>query len=228
MLAIDKQYLQTPFYGRRRMTVAMRDEGFFVGQKKVRTAMQTMGLEAIYPKPNLSKPDQAHKKYPYLMRDLRVVHPDQAWAADITYIPLPHGFAYLLAIMDWFSRYVIAWDLSNLLDAHFCIETLKRSLEMKRPEIFNTDQGVQFTCREFTRHLECNGVKVSMDGKGRALDNVFVERLWRSVKYEEIYPRGHETMKEVRQGLQRYFKFYNEKRPHQSLGYSTPAEIYHG
>ena len=228
MLAIDKQYLQTPFYGRRRMTIAMRDEGFFVGQKKVRTAMQTMGLEAIYPKPNLSKPDQAHKKYPYLMRDLKVAYPNQAWAADITYIPLLHGFGYLFAIIDWFSRYVIAWDLSNLLDAHFCIETLKKSLEVKRPEIFNTDQGVQFTCKEFTEHLECNGVKVSMDGKGRALDNVFVERLWRSVKYEEIYPKGYESMKEVRQGLKRYFKFYNEKRPHQSLGYSTPAEIYHG
>lgn len=228
MRAIDEQYLKTPFYGRRRMALAMQDVGLLVGQKKVRTAMQTMGLEVIYPKPNLSKGDQAHKKYPYLMRGIEVDRVDQAWAADITYIPLPHGFGYLFAIMDWFSRYVIAWDLSNLLDAHFCITTLKKSLEKNRPEIFNTDQGVQFTCREFTGHLEHNGVKISMDGKGRALDNVFVERLWRSVKYEEIYPKGHENLKEVRKGLDSYFEFYNGKRRHQGLGYRTPAEVYFG
>jgi putative transposase len=228
MLAIDRQYLQTPFYGRRRMTVAMRNEGFLVGEKKVRTAMRTMSLEVIYPKPNLSKSDQMHKKYPYLMRNLKVCRPDQAWAADITYIPLVQGYGYLFAIIDWFSRCVIDWDLSNLLNAHFCIETLKRCLERNRPEIFNTDQGVQFTCREFTGYLESNGVRVSMDGQGRALDNVFVERLWRSVKYEEIYPKGYETLKEVRRGLTSYFKFYNEKRPHQGLGNRTPAEVYYG
>lgn len=228
MRAIDEQYLKTPFYGRRRMTLSMRDHGFLVGQKRVRTAMQTMGLEAIYPKPNLSKGDKAHKKYPYLMRGLIVDRVDQAWAADITYIPLSHGFGYLFAIIDWFSRYVIAWDLSSLLDAQFCIETLKKSLEKRRPEIFNTDQGVQFTCREFTGHLEYKGVQVSMDGKGRALDNIFIERLWRSVKYEEIYPRGHENLKEARAGLSDYFEFYNGRRRHQGLDYQIPAEVYFG
>lgn len=228
MRAIDEQYLKTPFYGRRRMALALNDRGFLVGQKAVRTAMQMMGLEAIYPKPNLSKGDTQHKKYPYLMRDLTVDHVDQAWAADITYVPLLHGFGYLFAIMDWYSRYVIAWELSNLLDADFCIETLKRSLLKKRPEIFNTDQGVQFTCNAFTSCLEGHDVRVSMDGKGRALDNVFVERLWRSVKYEELYPRGYSTLKEVRTGLQKYFVYYNNERRHQGLGYRTPQEIYCG
>lgn len=228
MRAIDEQYLETPFYGRRRMTIAMRDRGFFVGQKRVRSAMQWMGLEAIYPKPNLSAANRGHKKYPYLLRDLIVQHPNQAWAGDITYIPLMAGFGYLFAIIDWFSRYVIEWELSNLLDATFCLEALERGLLMKRPEIFNTDQGVQFTSHQFTGRLENNGIKVSMDGKGRALDNVFVERLWRSVKYEEIYPKGYENLREVRRGLERYFKFYNEKRPHQGLDYRTPAEVYFG
>jgi putative transposase len=228
MRAIDGQYLETPFYGRRRMTVAMREQGFLVGQKRVRSAMQWMGLEAIYPKPNLSAANREHKKFPYLLRNLIVNRPDQAWAGDITYIPLLTGFGYLFAIIDWFSRYVIEWELSNLLDAAFCMEALERGLLRKKPEIFNTDQGVQFTSHQFTGRLENGGIKVSMDGKGRALDNVFVERLWRSVKYEEIYPKGHETLKEVRQGLQRYFKFYNEKRPHQGLDYRTPAEVYFG
>lgn len=228
MLAIDEQYLKTPFYGRRRMTVEMLKQGFLVGQKRIRSAMQLMGLEAIYPKPNLSAGDKEHKKYPYLMRDLIVDHSDQAWAADITYIPLPTGFGYLFAIMDWFSRYVIEWELSNLLDNDFCIEALERGLSQKSPEIFNTDQGVQFTSNEFTSRLQKDGIRVSMDGKGRALDNVFVERLWRSVKYEEIYPKGYESLKEVRQGLKKYFEFYNEKRPHQGLGYRTPAEVYFG
>lgn len=228
MRAIDEQYLETPFYGRRRMTLAMNDRGFLVGQKAVRTAMQTMGLEAIYPKPNLSKGDTQHKKYPYLMRGLIVDCADQAWAADITYVPLPHGFGYLFAIMDWFSRYVVAWELSNLLDADFCIETLKRSLLERKPKVFNTDQGVQFTCNAFTSCLEGHGIQVSMDGKGRALDNVFVERLWRSVKYEELYPRGYDSLKAVRAGLQRYFEYYNGVRRHQGLGYRTPQEIYFG
>jgi putative transposase len=228
MRAIDEQYLETPFYGRRRMTIAMRGRGFLVGQKRVRSAMQLMGLEAIYPKPNLSAPNKEHKKFPYLLRNLIVDHPDQAWAGDITYIPLITGFGYLFAIIDWFSRYVIEWELSSLLDAAFCLEALGRGLLRKRPEIFNTDQGVQFTSHQFTGLLERDGIKVSMDGKGRALDNVFVERLWRSVKYEEIYPRGYENLKEVRQGLQKYFKFYNENRPHQGLDYRTPAEVYFG
>lgn len=210
------------------MTVAMRDQGFDVGPKKVRSTMKIMGLEAIYPKPNLSMSNKEHKKYPYLLRDVDVDHPDQAWAADITYIPLVLGFGYLFAIIDWFSRYVIEWELSNLLDTSFCLDALGRGLVGNKPEIFNTDQGVQFTSRGFVGRLEENGIKVSMDGKGRALDNVFVERLWRSVKWENIYPRGYETLKEVRQGLRDYFKYYNEKRPHQGLGYRTPAEVYLG
>lgn len=226
MRAIDEEYLQHPYYGRRRMTIAMRAQGFFVGQKRIRTAMQVMGLEAIYPKPNLSAANKAHKKFPYLLRNLIVDHPNQAWAADITYIPLIAGFGYLFAIIDWFSRYVIEWQLSNLLDTDFCMEALERGLLRERPEIFNTDQGVQFTSHQFTGRLENDGIRISMDGKGRALDNVFVERLWRSVKYEEIYPKGYENLKDVRRGLKRYFEFYNENRPHQGLGYRTPAEVY--
>ena len=228
MRAIDEEYLQHPYYGRRRMTVEMLKKGFFVGQKRVRTAMQLMGLEAIYPKPNLSAGDKEHKKFPYLLRDLIVNHSDQAWAADITYIPLLGGFGYLFAIIDWFSRYVIEWELSNLLDTEFCMAALKRSFRQKKPEIFNTDQGVQFTSNQFTGQLAQSGVKISMDGKGRALDNVFVERLWRSVKYEDIYPKGYESMKGLRQGLTEYFEFYNKRRPHQGLDYRTPEEVYLG
>lgn len=206
----------------------MRARGFIIGQTRIRTAMQMMGLEAIYPKPNLSAASKEHKKFPYLLRGLEINRPNQAWAGDITYIPLIGGFGYLFAIIDWFSRYVIAWELSNLLDADFCIEALERGLVVERPEIFNTDQGVQFTSSLFTGRLENNGIKISMDGKGRALDNVFIERLWRSVKYEDIYPKGYECLKEVRQGLKKYFEFYNEKRPHQGLEYRTPAEVYFG
>lgn len=228
MRAIDEEYLKHPYYGRRRMTIAMRDRGFLVGQKRVRTAMQTMGLEAIYPKPNLSIANREHQKFPYLLRSLIIDHPNQAWAGDITYIPLIVGFGYLFAIIDWFSRYVVEWELSNLLDTEFCVEALERGLEKKKPEIFNTDQGVQFTSNQFTGRLENSGIRISMDGKGRALDNVFVERLWRSVKYEDIYLRRYENLKEVRQGLKKYFAFYNERRPHQGLEYRTPAEIYFG
>jgi putative transposase len=208
------------------MTIAMKEQGFFVGQTRIRTAMQMMGLEAIYPKPNLSVANKKHKKFPYLLRDLVVGGPDHAWAGDITYIPLLMGFGYLFAIIDWFSRYVIEWELSNLLDTNFCMEALERGLLRKKPEIFNTDQGVQFTSNQFTGRLEKSGIKISMDGKGRALDNVFVERLWRSVKYEDIYPKGYESLKEVRHGLNKYFEFYNNERPHQGLGYRTPAEVY--
>lgn len=228
MRAIDEEYLEHPYYGRRRMVVAMRALGFDVGPKKIRRTMQEMGLEAIYPKPNLSIANKEHKKFPYLLRNLIVDKPDLAWAADITYIPLTNGFGYLFAIMDWFSRYVIEWELSNLLDAEFCLEALKRGLVRRRPEIFNTDQGVQFTCYRFVELLESGGVKISMDGKGRALDNVFIERLWRSVKYEDVYLRGYASLKDVREGLKRYFKYYNEGRPHQGLGNRTPAEIYFG
>jgi putative transposase len=226
MRAIDEEYLQHPYYGRRRMTIAMKQQGFNVGQTAIRTAMRVMGLEAIYPKPNLSIANKEHKKFPYLLRNLIIDHPNQAWAADITYIPLPTGFGYLFAIIDWFSRYVIEWELSNFLDTEFCTEALERGLVKKAPEIFNTDQGVQFTSNQFTEQLEKNGIKISMDGKGRALDNVFIERLWRSVKYEDIYPKGYESLKEVRRGLTKYFEFYNQKRPHQGLDYRTPAEVY--
>lgn len=228
MFAIDQQYLQRPFYGRRKMTVAMRNKGFSVGEKRVRTAMRMMGLEAIYPKPNLSVPNKEHKKFSYLMRGLTVNRVDQAWAADITYVPLHGGFGYLFAIIDWFSRYVIEWELSNLLDADFCIEALERALLKRKPDIFNTDQGVQFTSIQFVTRLEKKGVQISMDGKGRALDNIFVERLWRSVKYEDIYPKGYDGLKELKSGLEKYFAFYNEERPHQGLENRTPAEVYFG
>lgn len=208
------------------MTIEMKKQGFCVGQTVVRTAMRVMGLEAIYPKPNLSVANKDHKKFPYLLRNLIVDHPNQTWAGDITYIPMPSGFGYLFAIIDWFSRYVIEWELSNLLDTGFCIEALERGLLKKTPEIFNTDQGVQFTSNQFTGRLEKDGIRISMDGKGRALDNVFIERLWRSVKYEDIYPKGYGSLKEVREGLKKYFEFYNEKRPHQGLEYQTPAEVY--
>ena len=228
MRAIDEEYLQHPYYGRRRMTVEMLKKGYFVGQKKIRTAMQLMGLESVYPKPNLSAGDKEHKKFPYLLRGLTINHPDQAWGADITYVPLIGGFGYLFAIIDWFSRYVIEWELSKLLDTEFCMTALKRSLCQKKPEIFNTDQGVQFTSNQFTGRLAESGIQISMDGKGRALDNVFVERLWRSVKYEDIYPKGYESMRGLRQGLTDYFEFYNKRRPHQGLNYRTPAEVYLG
>jgi putative transposase len=228
MHAIDKQYTRTPFYGKRKMAIEMQALGFSIGPKGIRTLMLLMGLEAIYPKPNLSTADKGHKKYPYLMRGMDIIRPDQAWAADITYIPLQHGFAYLIAIIDWYSRYVIEWKLSNLLDAAFCIETLERALEGGIPEFFNTDQGVQFTCEGFTQCLEKQGIKISMDGKGRALDNIFIERLWRSVKYEDVYPKGYEGLQEAREGLMRYFVFYNDERPHQGLGYKKPVEVYKG
>jgi putative transposase len=228
MRSIDEEFLKHPFYGRRRMTIAMKNQGFAVGPKKIRSLMQLMGLEAIYPKPNLSKANKEHKKYPYLLRDIIVKSPDQAWAADITYIPMIMGFGYLFAIIDWFSRYVIEWELSNLLDNEFCIEALERGLSKKLPVIFNTDQGVQFTSNRFTEKLESKGIKISMDGKGRALDNVFVERLWRSVKYEDVYIKSYENLKDVKRGLKEYFEFYNEKRPHQGIGYKTPAEVYFG
>jgi len=226
MKSIDQQYLRTPFYGKRRMAIAMQDQGFLVGKKRIRTLMQLMRLEAIYPKPNLSRCNTEHKKYPYLIKDIVVNHPNQVWAADITYIPLSIGFGYLFAIIDWYSRYVIDWELSNLLDTDFCLTALERSLKNACPRIFNTDQGIQFTSNQFTKYLENHGIQISMDGKGRAIDNIIIERLWRSIKYEDIYPKGYENLKEVRKGLKSYFKFYNNNRPHQSLGYRIPLDVY--
>jgi len=227
MRAIDEEYTEHPYYGRRRMTVEMLKRGFFVGQKKVRTTMRIMGLEAIYPKPNLSMGCREHKKYPYLLGNMEICQPNQVWSGDITYIRLLKGFAYLFAIIDWFSRYVIEWQISNTLDTDFCLEAFERAGKHGSPEIFNTDQGVQFTSERFTDAVERSGAKISMDGKGRALDNIMVERLWRSVKYEDVYPHGYDQIKDLKSGLAAYFRFYNEKRPHQGLGYRTPAEVHY-
>ena len=226
MRSIDRQYTARPFYGSRRMTVWLAEQGEGVNRERVQRLMRTMGLEAIYPKPRLSLAGKGHRIYPYLLRGVKVERPDQVWSTDITYVPLASGFMYLAAVIDWFSRYVIGWRLSNTLDGSFCLEMLEEALKGGKPEVFNTDQGVQFTAAAFTGRLESAGVAVSMDGRGRALDNVFVERLWRSVKYEDIYIQGHESVPELHRGLGRYFGFYNDERHHQSLGYRTPAAVY--
>ena len=228
MRRIDEQYTACPFYGSRRMTAWLIEQGEEVNRKRVQRLMRVMGLEAVYPKPRLSVAGRGHKIYPYLLRGVKIERPDQVWSTDITYVPMTSGFMYLAAVIDWFSRYVIAWKLSNTLDGSFCLGMLDEALKGGRPEVFNTDQGVQFTAAAFTGRLESAGVAVSMDGRGRALDNVFVERLWRSVKYEDIYLRGYEAVPELHQGLGRYFTFYNYERLHQSLGYQTPAAVYRG
>ncbi len=226
MRLIDEQYTARPFYGSRRMTVWLNEQAEEVNRKRVQRLMRVMGLEAIYPKPRLSLAGKGHRIYPYLLRGVKVEKPDQVWSTDITYVPMPSGFMYLAAVIDWFSRYVIAWKLSNTLDGSFCLEMLEEALRAGKPEVFNTDQGVQFTAAAFTGRLESSGVAVSMDGRGRALDNVFVERLWRTVKYEDIYIKGYDAVPELHRGLGRYFGFYNDERPHQSLGYRTPAAVY--
>jgi putative transposase len=224
---IDRQYTQRPFYGSRRVTAWLKlDKGEEVNRKRVQRLMRLMGLEAIHPRPRLSGGDRNHKVYPYLLRDVKVRRVDQVWSTDITYVGLPGGFMYLAAVIDWHSRYVLGWKLSNTLDGSFCLELLREVLEGGKPEVFNTDQGVQFTAQAFTAALESAGVAVSMDGRGRCLDNVFVERLWRSVKYEDVFIRGYESVPQLRAGLSVYFGFYNEERRHQSLGYRTPAEVY--
>jgi putative transposase len=228
MRLIDDQYTARPFYGSRRMTEWPTERGEEVNRKRVRRLMRVMGLEAIYPKPRLSTPGKGHKVYPYLLRGVAIERPDQVWSTDITYVPMASGFMYLAAVIDWYSRYVVAWRLSNTLDGAFCLEMLDEALRSGTPEVFNTDQGVQFTAEAFTGRLERAGVAVSMDGRGRALDNVFVERLWRAVKYEDIYIRGYEAVPELHGGLASYFAFYNEERLHQSLGYRTPAAVYRG
>jgi putative transposase len=225
MKLIDEQYTKTPFYGWPRMTVHLRRSGYRVNHKRVRRLMQKMGLQAIYTKPKTSKPSREHRIYPYLLREVKICRPDQVWCADITYVRMRQGFMYLVAIMDWFSRYVIAWEVSNTLDGHFCLECLSQAMKSGQPEIFNTDQGAQFTANAFTSNLEEAGVRISMDGRGRAHDNIFIERLWRTVKYEEIYLHDYISGHELRFGLRRYFRFYNRDRPHQSLGYKTPVEF---
>ena len=226
MTLMDRQYLKTPFYGSRRMSVWLRREGYLVNRKRVRRLMRVMEIEAIYRRPNTSRPSPENKVYPYLLRGLEVSGVNQVWMADITYIPMARGFLYLVAIMDWYSRYVLAWRLSNTLDADFCVDALEEALRQGKPEIFNTDQGSQFTSEAFTSMLLEHGIRISMDGKGRYMDNIFVERLWRSVKYEEVYLKAYQNVPEARAGIGAYLRFYNHERPHQALGYQTPQEIF--
>ncbi len=221
MRQLDEQYLQTPFYGSRKLAVMLG-----VNRKRVQRLMRVMGLEAIYPKRRTTWPGAGHKIYPYLLRNVEIVRPDQVWSADITYLPMRHGFLYLVAVLDWFSRYVLAWRLSNTLTGRFCLEALDEALARGRPEIFNSDQGSQFTATAFTDRLERARVAISMDGRGRALDNVFIERLWRSVKYEEVYLRDYADGWEAEASLARYFRFYRDERIHQALDYRTPAAVY--
>jgi putative transposase len=226
MQLIDRQYTARPYYGSRRMTVWLQGQGPLVNRKRVQRLMALMGLEAVYPKPKLSAPGPGHKVFPYLLRGVTIDRVDQVWSTDITYLPLPSGFMYLAAVIDWYSRYVLTWRLSNTLDGSFCLEMLEEALSRGKPEVFNSDQGVQFTAEAFTGRLLSAGVAVSMDGRGRCLDNVFVERLWRSVKYEDVYVKGYETVPQLQEGLGGYFPFYNQERPHQSLGYRTPEAVY--
>jgi putative transposase len=225
---IDEQYLKTPFYGNRRMTVELQKAGHEVNRKRVRRLMHEMGLEAIYPGPKTSVAEPGHKIYPYLLRNVVVSRPNHVWSTDITYVPMRSGFLFLVAVIDWYSRYVLSWGLSNSLEKSFCVEALEAALERGQPEIFNTDQGSQFTSPDFTGRLNRAGILVSMDGRGRALDNVFVERLWRSVKYEEIFLKDYADAKDAYSNLFRYFCFYNTERPHQSLEYRTPTQVHHG
>ena len=226
MKLIDQQYLTTPFYGSRRMVAWLQRQDHQVSRKRVQRLMRTMGLQAIYRRPRTSLPAPGHKVYPYLLGGMDITRPNQVWASDITYIPMARGFLYLVAIMDWYSRHVVVWRLSNTLDADFCVEALEEALTKGKPEIFNTDQGSQFTSDAFTGLLERHGVRISTDGKGRYTDNIFVERLWRTVKYEEVYLKAYSTGREAKAGLDAYFRFYNAQRPHQTLGYRTPAEVF--
>ncbi|WP_242477315.1 IS3 family transposase, partial [Halochromatium glycolicum] len=222
MRLIDAQSLRTPFYGSRRMTHWLQSQGYPVNRKRVQRLMAQMGLQATVPGPHTSRSHPQSPVYPYLLRDLRLSHSHLVWCADITYIPMPRGFLYLMAVLDWYSRYVLAWTLSNTLDTDFCLQALEAALSQGTPVIFNTDQGAQFTRHEWTQRLKRAGVLISLDGRGRALDNVFVERLWRTIKYEHLYLYGYETPAEVEQGLQRYIPFYNEQRPHSALDQQPP------
>ena len=226
---LDEQFLKTPFYGSRRMVAVMRREGLVVNRKRVKRLMRVMGLEAIYQKPNTSEGHPAHKKYPYLLRNLVIDHPNQVWCADITYIPMAKGFVYLVAVMDWFSRRVLSWRVSIGMDSDFCVEALKEAMATHgKPAIFNTDQGVQFTSADFLAELQTQGVGISMDGKGRYLDNIFIERLWRSLKYEEVFLNAYDSVAEARRGIGGWLSFYNEERPHQAMEYRTPFEVHSG
>ena len=226
MRLMDEQYLKMPFLGVLKMTEWLRSQNYGVNPKRVRRLLRKMGLVAIYPNPKTTRPGEGHKIYPYLLRNLPIAHVNQVWSADITYIPMPHGFMYLVAVMDWFSRYVLTWQLSNTLDGAFCLAALQQALCYGKPEIFNTDQGVQFTAHAFTDALKAAGIQISMDGRGRAFDNIFIERLWRSVKYEDVYLKEYATVPALELGLGSYFHLYNYDRPHQSLAYRTPAAVH--
>ena len=228
MRLLDEQYTRAPFYGSRRMTEWLATQGHAVNRKRVSRLMALMDLEAVYPKPKLSQAGEGHRIYPYLLRGITVARVNQVWSTDITYIRMEQGFLYLVAVMDWFSRFVLSWSVSLTLEAGFCIEALKRALRRAKPDIFNSDQGAQFTSGKFSAELEARNIAISMDGRGRCMDNIFVERLWRSLKYEEVYLKDYASVREARAGIQRYFRFYNHERLHQSLDYRTPAAIYLG
>jgi putative transposase len=229
MRRMDELYLAHPFYGSRRMAAVLRREGWAVNRKRVRRLMRLMGLWAIYQKPNTSRQHPEHKVYPYLLRDLTIDRPNQVWCADITYIPMAKGFVYLVAVMDWFSRRVLAWRVSITMDAEFCIEALREAMErFGQPDIFNTDQGAQFTSTEFVGELAGRKIRISMDGRGRYLDNIFIERLWRSLKYEEVFIKAYGAVIEARRSIGKWLEFYNDERPHQALDYRTPREIFEG
>jgi putative transposase len=223
---IDRVYLELPFYGSPRMTRELRDRGWEVNEKRVARLMRVMGLQAVVPGPHTSRPHPEHRVYPYLLRGVRIERPNQVWSTDLTWIPLARGYAYLVAVLDWWSRYVLSWRLSPTAETDFCLEALEEALRRGRPEIFNSDQGSQFTSEAFTGRLEEEGIRISMDGRRRFFDNLFVERLWRTVKYEEVYLKDYETIQGAQTGLGGYFAFYNGERPHQTLGYRTPQAVY--
>ncbi|MEO6045932.1 MAG: IS3 family transposase [Candidatus Kapaibacterium sp.] len=226
MRLIDEQYLAHPFFGSRKMTYCLKQQGYAVNRKRVQRLMRMMGIEAIAPKPRTSQPHPQHRVYPYLLRDVSIEQANHVWSTDITYVPLGRSFAYLTAVIDWYSRYVISWELSHNMEVGFCLAALDRALQQAVPRIFNTDQGSQYTSAVFTGRLEQAGIAISMDGRGRCHDNIFIERLWRTVKYEEIYLHEYLSMQKLEEGLAAYFQFYNSERPHQSLGYRTPEAVY--
>ncbi len=226
MRLLDEQYTRAPFYGSRKMAGWLNTQGYPVERKRVRRLMQVMGLEAIYPRPKTSVPGPTAQKYPYLLRGMSIERRNQVWSCDITYIRLHQGFMYLMAVIDWYSRYVLSWETSVTLDTSFCLDGLERAMSRAQPEIFNTDQGVQFTSHEFTSRLKAADIRISWDGRGRALDNIFVERLWRSVKYEEVYIKDYQSVPDAVGNLRAYFEFYNHERIHQALDYRTPAQVY--
>jgi putative transposase len=228
MRLIDEQYTRTPFFGSRKMVASLAEQGFPVNRKRISRLMQLMGLEAVYPKPKLSQPGEGHKIYPYLLSGVSIDRVNQVWSTDITYIRMAQGFAYLVAVMDWHSRFVLSWSLSVTMELDFCLEALASALRQGCPETFNSDQGSQFTSEKFTGELMAQKIRISMDGRGRCMDNIFIERLWRSLKYEEVYLKDYAQVSEARTGIARWFQFYNHERPHQSLGYQTPATIYEG